>query len=143
MRIAYVSGVWDLFHIGHLRMLQRSRTLCDFLVVGVAEDKYVEEYKEYLPIISLAERMEIVVAFRCVDAVMSYWGPGDLRPMERYGATTRIVGPEFGRYPAQQVARTEMRKLGIKLMVLPRTPGVSTSAIKEKCHAETEELAGR
>ncbi len=133
----YISGVWDLFHYGHLRVLQRSRAQCDFLVAGVAEDEYVFSYKEHWPIIPLRERMSIVSALRCVDAVMSYCGPGDMRPLQYHGVTVRFVGPEFGRYPAQRAARAEQERLGVRFVMLPRTPCISTTLIRRKCCEET------
>ena len=63
-RIGYTTGVFDMFHIGHLAILKRAKEMCDFLIVGVSTDELVETYKHKMPIVPLADRMEIVGAIR-------------------------------------------------------------------------------
>lgn len=70
MIVGYASGVFDLFHIGHLRLLETARGLCDHLLVGVSTDELVHAYKDRWPVIPYAERAEIVRALKCVDAVV-------------------------------------------------------------------------
>lgn len=67
--IGYTTGVYDMFHIGHLNILQRAREQCDFLVVGVSTDELVQKEKSKTPVISFEERCAIVGALRCV----CYW----------------------------------------------------------------------
>ncbi len=66
----YVPGVFDMFHIGHLRILQRAREECDVLIAGVVTDETALAAKGRLPIIPLAERAEIVENLRIVDEVV-------------------------------------------------------------------------
>ena len=68
--IGYTTGVFDMFHIGHLRVLQRARENCDHLIVGVTSDQLCIERKQKAPIIPEWERMEIVKALKCVDQVV-------------------------------------------------------------------------
>src|SRR3712207_4516402 len=68
--VGYASGVFDMFHVGHLNILRRARDLCEHLVVGVAADDYVETLKGSPPVIPLAERVEIVSALAIVDEVI-------------------------------------------------------------------------
>ena len=67
--IGYTSGVFDMFHIGHLNILKRAKELCDFLIVGVSTDELVREYKHKSPIISYDNRKAIVEACKYVDKV--------------------------------------------------------------------------
>ncbi len=69
-KIGYTTGAFDLFHIGHVNILKRSKELCDYLIVGVSTDELVKSYKNKTPIIPFEERMEIVRACRYVDEVV-------------------------------------------------------------------------
>ncbi len=69
-RVGYTTGVFDLFHIGHLRLLQRAKSKCDRLIVGVSTDELVQSYKNKKPVIPFEERIEIVAALKCVDVVV-------------------------------------------------------------------------
>ncbi|GAG12687.1 unnamed protein product, partial [marine sediment metagenome] len=68
-KIGYTTGVFDLFHIGHLNILKRSKELCEFLIVGVSTDELVKSYKHKSPAIAYNERVAIVEAIRYVDKV--------------------------------------------------------------------------
>jgi glycerol-3-phosphate cytidylyltransferase len=68
--VGYTTGVFDLFHVGHLRLLNRAKSKCDRLIVGVSTDELVEEYKSKKPVIPYEERAEIVSALKCVDEVV-------------------------------------------------------------------------
>ena len=68
--VGYTTGVFDLFHIGHLNLLRQAKNSCDRLIVGVSTDELVETYKNKTPIIPFAERIEIVSALKCVDEVV-------------------------------------------------------------------------
>ena len=68
--VGYTTGVFDMFHIGHLRLLERASQNCDYLIVGVSSDELVENYKKKSPIIPLEHRIEIVSALGVVDKVV-------------------------------------------------------------------------
>lgn len=68
--VGYASGVFDMFHVGHLNLLRRAREHCSVLVVGVASDEYVLALKGREPVVPLAERIEIVQSLRFVDEVI-------------------------------------------------------------------------
>ena len=69
-RIGYTTGVFDMFHIGHLAILERAKQRCRYLIVGVSSDALVREYKHRTPVIGLADRMRIIAAVRYVDEVV-------------------------------------------------------------------------
>lgn len=68
--VGYTTGVFDLFHIGHLRLLKRAKRHCDYLIVGVSTDELVHSYKNKTPVIPLSDRLEIVSSVKYVDEVV-------------------------------------------------------------------------
>ena len=77
--IGYTAGVFDLFHIGHVKVLKKAKSLCDKLIVGVSTDSLVKKYKNKKPIIPFNERVEVIKNNRCVDLVVSQKFKADKR----------------------------------------------------------------
>ena len=69
--IGYTTGVFDLFHIGHVRILKKAKPLCDKLIVGVSTDALVKKYKNKKPIIPFIERLEVIRSLKFVDSVVT------------------------------------------------------------------------
>ena len=70
-KIGYTTGVFDMFHIGHLNIIKQAKEQCDYLVVGVSTDELVENYKHKKPVIPFEQRMEIVESIKYVDRVVA------------------------------------------------------------------------
>ena len=70
VRIGYASGVYDLFHIGHLNLLKHARQNCDYLIAGVVSADSTMRQKSKEPVVPLHERLEIVRNIRLVDEVV-------------------------------------------------------------------------
>jgi glycerol-3-phosphate cytidylyltransferase len=141
-RAVFASGCFDLFHVGHLNLIESAAALGDFLVVGVATDEYMHRYKPG-GIIPFDQRKRIIGALGCVDAVVAHEGLGDYSVFDRYGVTTRVIGPQHGIHEFQRRERKELEGRGVEYITIPRTPGISTSLIREKIinlsHKEMEE----
>ena len=73
MIIGYTTGVYDMFHIGHLNILKRAKEQCDYLIVGISTDALVIHDKGKQPIIPFQDRMEIVKSIRYVDEVVPHY----------------------------------------------------------------------
>lgn len=129
MIVGYASGVFDLFHIGHLRLLETARGLCDHLLVGVSTDELVHAYKDRWPVIPYAERAEIVRAFKCVDAVVRRDVRDKKVEWEKWRFDVCFVGDDW--YGKDEWKRwTEwMAGVGVKTVYLPYSFGRSTSSI--------------
>lgn len=69
-RIGYASGIFDMFHVGHLNLLRSARSRCRHLIVGVASDEYADQAKGRPPVVPCDERIEIISALDIVDEVL-------------------------------------------------------------------------
>ena len=91
MTIGYTTGVYDLFHIGHLNLLKNAKGMCDKLVVGVTVDELVS-YKGKQAMIPFEDRIEIVRSCKYVDAAVPQYDMDKLAACKKLGATIMFVG---------------------------------------------------
>ncbi len=119
-------GTFDVFHVGHLRLLERARSYGSSLVVGVSTDRLNEEKKGRPPVYSEHERLEIVAALKCVDEVFpeeSLALKGEY--IRRYHADILVMGDDWrGKFDEHSSA--------CEVIYLPRTPAISTTEVIEK-----------
>ncbi len=130
MIIGYTSGVYDLFHIGHLNLLKNARAMCDKLVVGVTTDD-LAQYKGKTPLIPYADRAEIVRAIRYVDAVVPQYDMDKAAMCKKIGASILFVGDDWYGTEKWQKIESELKELGIRVVYFPYTQGVSSTKISE------------
>ena len=125
MKRGITFGTFDVFHYGHLRILERTRELCDYLIVGVSSDELNFSKKGRNPYYSFEERLRIVGALRCVDEVFKEeCEEKKLDYIREHKADIFIMGGDYeGKF---DWIGTE---LGIEIVYLPRTPNVSTTAL--------------
>ncbi|MFG6687180.1 adenylyltransferase/cytidyltransferase family protein [Mariniflexile sp. HNIBRBA6329] len=96
----YTSGCFDIFHYGHLNILERSKELCNYLIVGVSTDELIEKEKGKRPIISFEERAKIVRAIKFVDEVIPQTDKNKQRIVDEYQIDAISVGDDWrGRFP--------------------------------------------
>ena len=133
MRIGYTCGVFDLFHVGHLRLLQAAKGLCDRLIVGVSTDALVRVHKERPEtVIPFEQRMEIVKALQCVDAVVPQYSMNKIQAAEKLNFNVLFVGSDWkGTHAWQQYERVLIPR-GISIIYLPYTKGLSTTEIIQR-----------
>lgn len=135
-RIVFAVGCFDLFHIGHLKFIEAAASLGDFLVLGVGTSEHMRALRADKgdEIIPFDQRREIVGALRYVDATMPYepFETDDFSVFDEYDVSVWAVGPEHGRYEFQGRVDRELKHRGVELVVIPRTPNVSTTMIKKK-----------
>lgn len=125
MRRVITFGTFDVLHIGHVAILERARALGDALVVGVSSDALNFSKKQRYPVYPEEDRLKIIAALRCVDAVFieeSLEQKGDY--IRRHDAQVLVMGDDWqGRFD-------EFRAL-CEVVYLPRTPSISTTEIIE------------
>ena len=124
MKTGITFGTFDMFHYGHLRILQRARALCDRLVVGVASDEFnMRKDKHRVPVFPWEQRAAIVRELRCVDEVFKEECEEKKADYVReHHADVFIIGADYeGRFDWLEEA------CGVEVVYLPRPPGVSTT----------------
>lgn len=130
MIVGYTTGVFDLFHIGHLNILRNAKSVCDKLIVGVTIDEYVEKYKDKRPITPFAERIEIVKSIKYVDEVVPQVDHDKLKAWEKYKFNVMLVGDDWKNTDKWNSYEESFQKKGVKIIYFPRTEGVSSSLLK-------------
>lgn len=132
MVIGYTTGVFDMFHIGHLNILKRAKEHCDFLIVGVTTDELCYKRKNHYPIINEEERMAIVAAIRYVDKVVPQTDMDKIRPVKELGANIVFVGSDWKGTEAWNNYEKEFAEVGCKVVYLEHTDGISSTILREK-----------
>lgn len=131
MKRVFTSGSFDLFHIGHLNILEKSATLGDELIVGVSTDELIEHYKGMKPIIPFEQRMRIVESIKCVTKVVKQTKLTEIAQLQRENIDIVTIGDDWkGKY----LEGLEWMKSqpGKEVVYFPYTEGVSTTMIKRE-----------
>ncbi len=131
-KVGYTTGVYDMFHIGHLNILRRAKELCDYLIVGVSTDEIVQSYKHKTPIIPYENRAAIVEAIKYVDKVVPQTSMDKLAAWEELHFDVMFHGDEWKGTDLYNRYEAEFAKVGACIHYLPHTDGVSSSELREK-----------
>ena len=131
MIVGYTSGVYDLFHIGHLNILKNAKSMCDKLIVGVSTDELVFQYKQKSPVIKHNERMEIVSNIRHVDGVVAQETMNKLEMWEKLKFDVLVVGDDWQKTTKWDHIETNFKKKGGRVVYFPHTKGTSSTKINK------------
>ena len=135
-KVGYTTGVFDMFHMGHLNIIRRAKEQCEYLIVGVTTDQLCLARKNKLPIIPESERVAIVEAIRYVDRVVSQNDMDKLRPVKEYGVDVVFVGSDWKGTPAWEQYEKEFATVGCSVVYLDHTDGISSSILRERLNKE-------
>jgi glycerol-3-phosphate cytidylyltransferase len=130
-KIGYTAGVFDLFHIGHLNILIRSKEMCDFLIVGVSTDELTESYKGKKPIIPYEERKAIVEAIKYVDKTVPQTTRDKYVALRNHEFNVMFVGDDWKGSDLFLRTEDEFREKGVAVVYLPYTRGTSSTLLTE------------
>jgi len=133
-KIGYTTGVFDMFHIGHLNILRRAKEHCEYLIVGVTTDELCYQRKNKYPIINQNDRIEIVGAIRYVDKVISQDDMDKLSAVKKHGCDVVFVGSDWKGTPAWNKYEKEFAEVGCSVVYLDHTDGISSTILREKLH---------
>lgn len=132
MIIGYTTGVFDMFHIGHLNILRRAKEQCDYLIVGVSTDELVEHDKHKTPIIPFENRCAIVEAIRYVDKVVPQPDKNKFAAWENYHFDKMFVGSDWQGTPQWDEFEKQFNPVGVEIIYLSHTEGISSSMLRER-----------
>lgn len=128
MVVGYTTGVYDLFHIGHLNLLKNAKGMCDKLIVGVTVDELVS-YKGKKAFIPFEDRIEIVRNIKYVDAAVPQYNMDKLEACKKLGATMLFVGDDWYGTEKWDKFEDDLSAEGIKVVYFPYTKGISSTKI--------------
>lgn len=131
-KIGYTTGVFDMFHIGHLNILKEAKKRCDYLIVGVSTDEVVIQYKNKTPIIPFEDRMEIVQAIRYVDKVVVQSSMDKMEAWQYLKFDVMFHGDDWKNSSLYQKYIDEFSKVNVEIVFLPHTKGISSTKICEQ-----------
>lgn len=133
--IGYTTGVFDLFHIGHLNILRKASENCDYLIVGVTTDEEVERVKNRTPIIPYKERVEIVNSLKFVDKAIPEYDVDKLVAWEEYKFDVIFKGDDWKGSPKWLQYEKDFSKRGAEVKYFPYTKGTSSTYLREVLQA--------
>lgn len=128
----YTTGVFDMFHIGHLNILKKAKEQCEYLIVGVTTDALCESRKNKKPIICEKDRKEIVSAIKYVDEVVFQDSMEKIKPIKEYQIDAVFVGSDWKGTEAWIKYEEEFATVGCEVVYLDHTDGISSSILRER-----------
>ena len=133
-KVGITVGVFDLFHVGHLNLLERCKSMCDYLIVAVCQDDYVMQIKNKTPVYCDKDRMRILASLKCVDEVIPVTIQETEDKMElikNHPFDVLFSGDDWKGSERYKKTEEQFAKLGASIEYFPYTQGISTTQIKE------------
>ena len=134
-KVGYTTGVYDMFHMGHLNVIKRAKEQCDYLIVGVTTDELCFSRKNKYPIIPEQERMAIVAELRCVDQVVPQEDMDKLAAVKKYGVDAVFVGSDWKGTEAWNKYEKEFAEVGCTVVYLDHTDGISSTILRDRLNS--------
>ena len=129
-RIGYTQGVFDMFHVGHLNIINRAKEYCDFLIVGVNSDRLVQEYKHKTPVIGQEDRLRIVENLKAVDKAVIAETLDKISSQKELHYNAVFIGNDWKDNHRWQQTRSDLAEVGVDVVFLPYTDGVSSTKLR-------------
>jgi glycerol-3-phosphate cytidylyltransferase len=130
-KVGYTTGVFDLFHIGHLNILKRAKEMCDFLIVGVTTDELTLEMKNKASIIPFIERVEIVKGIRYVDKVVPKINTSTIDAWQTLQFDVIFKGDDWKNTEKGNKLEMELKEVGAEIWYFPYTDSTSSTVIRK------------
>ena len=129
-KIGYTQGVYDMFHIGHLNLINNAKQYCDYLIVGVNSDELVMEYKHKTPVINQDDRRLIVANIKAVDECIIAYTLDKIEIWNKLHFDAIFIGDDWKGNVRWEQTKDDLAKLGVDVVFLPHTDGVTSSLLR-------------
>lgn len=129
--IGYTTGVFDMFHVGHLNILKRAKAQCEHLIVGVSTDALVQSYKDKTPIIPFEERFAIVGAIKYVDEVVPQTSMDKFKAWQQLKFNALFHGSDWKDSDMYNAIVKQFSEVGVDVVFLPHTSGISSTLLSD------------
>ena len=129
--IGFTSGVFDLFHIGHVNILKNAKSMCDKLIVGITSDELMLSYKNKKPVIPFIERAEIVRSIKFVDSVVVQENMNKFETWKKIKFDLMFVGDDWHKNEKWAEYEKLFSEVNVKIIYFPYTKGTSSTKINK------------
>lgn len=130
--VGFIQGTFDMFHIGHLRLIERAKNQCQQLIVGVNTDELVQSYKKKTPIVGFEERLRIVEAIKGVDRAIGIDDRDKIRAAKELGFNVLIMGNDWKGSEFYNSMEEKLKQIGVDTVYLPYTQGISSTILRKR-----------
>lgn len=134
-KVGYTCGVFDMFHVGHLNLLERCKAMCDYLIVGVCNDEYVSQIKKKTPVNNEDDRVRILQSLECVDkaVLVDIDTTNDkMLALDKFKFDVLFSGDDWKGSERYNITEKQFAAVGVSIEYLPYTKGISTTYLKRK-----------
>jgi glycerol-3-phosphate cytidylyltransferase len=128
--VGYTSGVYDLFHVGHLNLLINAKSLCDQLIVGITTDELVC-HKNKKSVIPFQERLEIVRSIQYVDSAIAQEDMDKFKMWEKLKFDIMFVGDDWFATTKWKEIEEKFKEVGVRIIYFPYTKSTSSTMINQ------------
>lgn len=133
-KVGYTTGVYDMFHIGHLNILLRAKEMCDFLIVGVTTDELCLLRKNKKPIIPFSDRLRIIESIKYVDKAIPQTNMNKVEIIKKYDVDVVFVGSDWQGTQEWAEYEKQFKEYGCDVVYLSHTDGISSTILRKKIH---------
>lgn len=138
-KVGYTQGVYDMFHVGHLNLLNHAKDYCDFLIVGVNSDALVQDYKRRLPVVNQKDRLYIILNIKAVDEALIVETLDKKRLLGQLKFDAVFIGDDWKGNPRWEETKEELKQYGVDVVFLPYTYGVSSTVLRPEMQYKIED----
>lgn len=138
-KVGYTQGVYDMFHIGHLNLINHAKEYCDYLIVGVNSDALVESYKNKVPVICENDRSEIVRNIKAVDECVIVSTLDKIETMKSLKYDAIFIGDDWYGNPRWMKTKEDLAEYGVDVVFLPHTKGISSTELRPESENRVHE----